>query len=174
VGPTRGSRVRKVWLVSLLLVAAVAAIALSGCVDSSQSEAETPSNATTVVNSALQTDSSGKTISAPASTTPAAPSGGGASTSGAAPSGGGAAPSGGGAAVKGDVAAGKTFFAATCTACHMQDGMAAGGIGPKLAGSGFDAETIRHQVEVGGGPMPGGLATGTDLDNVVAYVLSIQ
>jgi cytochrome c551 len=167
VGPTRGSRVRKVWLVSLLLVAAVAAIALSGCVDSSQSEAETPSNATTVVNSALQTDSSGKTISAPASTTPAAPSGGGASTSGA-------APSGGGAAVKGDVAAGKTFFAATCTACHMQDGMAAGGIGPKLAGSGFDAETIRHQVEVGGGPMPGGLATGTDLDNVVAYVLSIQ
>jgi cytochrome c551 len=167
VGPTRGSRVRKVWLVSLLLVAAVAAIALTGCVDSSQSEAETPSNATTVVNSALQTDSNGKTISAPASTSPAAPSGGGASTSGA-------APSGGGAAVKGDVAAGKTFFAATCTACHMQDGMAAGGIGPKLAGSGFDAETIRHQVEVGGGPMPGGLATGTDLDNVVAYVLSIQ
>jgi hypothetical protein len=112
--------VRKVWLVSLLLVAVVAAIALSGCVDSSQSEAETPSNATTVVNSALQTDSNGKTISAPASTTPAAPSGGGASTS----------PSGGGGAVKGDVAAGKTFFAATCTACPMQDGMAAGGIGP--------------------------------------------
>jgi cytochrome c551 len=159
--------VRKVWLVSLLLVAVVAAIALTGCVNSSQSEAETPSNATTVVNSALQTDSNGKTISAPASTTPAAPSGGGASTTPA-------APSGGGGAVKGDVTAGKTFFAATCPACHMQDGMAAGGIGPKLAGSGFDAETIRHQVEVGGGPMPGGLATGTDLDNVVAYVLSIQ
>jgi mono/diheme cytochrome c family protein len=167
VGPTRGSRVRKVWLVSLLLVAAVAAIALTGCVDSSQSEAETPSNATTVVNSALQTDSNGKTISAPASTSPAAPSGGGASTSGA-------APSGGGAAVKGDVAGGKTFFAATCTACHMQDGMAAGGIGPKLAGSGFDADTIRNQVVNGGGPMPAGLATGKDLDNVVAYVLSIQ
>ena len=77
-------------------------------------------------------------------------------------------------AVRGDYGAGKTFFAATCTACHMQDGMAAGGIGPKLAGLGIDAATIRHQVEVGGGPMPGGLASGKDLDNVVAYVLSIQ
>jgi mono/diheme cytochrome c family protein len=160
--------VRKVWLVSLLLVAVVAAMALTGCVDSSQSEAETPSNATTIVNSALQTDSTGKTISAPASTSGAAPSGGGgASTSGG-------ASGGGGGAAKGDAAAGKTVFAASCTACHMQDGMAAGGIGPKLAGSGFDAETIRHQVEVGGGPMPGGLVSGKDLDDVVAYVLSIQ
>jgi uncharacterized cupredoxin-like copper-binding protein len=56
----------------------VAAVGLvSGCIDSSEKAAQTPTDAPTVINSAKQTDSSGKTITAPAST---APAGGGGST----------------------------------------------------------------------------------------------
>jgi uncharacterized cupredoxin-like copper-binding protein len=56
----------------------VAAVGLvSGCIDSSEKAAQTPADAPTVINSAKQTDSSGKTITAPAST---APAGGGGST----------------------------------------------------------------------------------------------
>ena len=77
-------------------------------------------------------------------------------------------------ATTGDAAAGETVFATTCTGCHMNNGKDAGGIGPKLAGTGLDASTIRNQVINGGGPMPAGLVSGTDLDNVTAYVLSLQ
>ena len=71
------------------------------------------------------------------------------------------------------IAAGKTFFEATCQSCHAKDGAEAG-FGPKLAGGGRSADRIRNQVVNGGGAMPGGLATGADLDSVVAFVLSIQ
>ena len=74
----------------------------------------------------------------------------------------------------GDVAAGQTFFAATCTTCHLGDGTQAGGIGPQLSGMDLTEERIRDQVVNGGGAMPPGLASGTDLDNVVAYVASLQ
>jgi mono/diheme cytochrome c family protein len=74
----------------------------------------------------------------------------------------------------GDVQAGQTFFAATCTSCHLNDGRDAGGVGPRLAGQGLDEQTIRTTVENGRGAMPGGLAQGEDLDNVTAYVLSLQ
>lgn len=73
----------------------------------------------------------------------------------------------------GDVAAGKTFFAGTCQSCHLNGGTQAG-VGPVLAGGGRSDERIRNQVINGGRAMPPGLATGTDLDNVVAFVLSIQ
>jgi mono/diheme cytochrome c family protein len=77
------------------------------------------------------------------------------------------------AAATGDVAAGKTFFAGTCQSCHLNGGTQAG-VGPVLAGGGRSDERIRNQVIKGGGAMPPGLATGADLDNVVAFVLSIQ
>ncbi len=77
------------------------------------------------------------------------------------------------ASAAGDAAAGKTIFAATCTGCHTNNGNAAG-VGPKLAGAKLTAERVRNQVINGGGPMPGGLVSGADLDNVVAYVESIQ
>ena len=77
------------------------------------------------------------------------------------------------AAATGDVAAGKTFFEGTCQGCHLADGTKAG-VGPVLAGGGRSDARIRNQVINGGGPMPGGLATGADLDNVVAFVLGIQ
>lgn len=152
---------------ALLVVSLVAVLGLvSACVDSSEKDAQTPSNAATITNTAIQTNSKGETITAPAS--------GGSSTTGggATTTGGSSTPSGGGAG--GDVAAGKTVFTANCTGCHMADGTADGGVGPKLQGLGLDATTIKNQVINGGGPMPGGLVSGTDLDNVVAYVLSLQ
>lgn len=69
---------------------------------------------------------------------------------------------------------GQIFFASTCTGCHLENGTASGGTGPQLAGAGLTEAEIREQVENGGGAMPAGLATGQDLDNVTAYVLSIQ
>lgn len=78
------------------------------------------------------------------------------------------------AAPAGDVAAGEAFFAQTCTGCHLENGTAAGGTGPKLEGLGLTEQRIRDQVMNGGGAMPAGLAQGQDLDNVTAYVLSIQ
>lgn len=152
---------RRLW-VALSLVAVIAAAGLlSGCVTSDEEAAQTPTGSPTVVNSAAQTDSQGKTITAPTASTPAA-GGGGAST----------APAAGGAS--GDAKAGLVVFQASCTGCHMADGMEAGGVGPKLAGMGLSAETVKNQVVNGGGPMPAGLVSGTDLDNVVAYVESIQ
>jgi len=74
----------------------------------------------------------------------------------------------------GDVEDGQEFFAQTCTSCHLDNGMAAGGVGPKLAGLGWTEQQIRNQIVNGGATMPPGLAQGEDLDNVTAYVLSIQ
>ena len=74
----------------------------------------------------------------------------------------------------GDVAAGMTFFSQTCESCHLDGGNAAGGAGPQLAGAGLTEQQIRDQVVNGGGGMPPNLAQGQDLDNVTAYVLSLQ
>ena len=52
--------------------------------------------------------------------------------------------------------------------------LSASGVGPKLAGAGLDEARVENQVINGGGPMPAGLVSGADLDNVVAYVVSIQ
>lgn len=143
----------------------VAALSLvTACVDSSEEEAQTPADAPTVSNSALQTDSAGETVTAPAATAPAEGGDEGGST----------APASGGGAPAGDVAAGEAVFAASCTGCHLNNGMDDGGVGPKLVGIGDDEEKIRDQVVNGGGAMPAGLASGKDLDNVVAYVVSLQ
>jgi len=75
---------------------------------------------------------------------------------------------------EGDVAAGQTFFASTCQSCHLNGGRDAGGVGPQLAGMGLSEDRIREQIVNGGGGMPAGLASGEDLENVTAYVLSLQ
>ena len=76
----------------------------------------------------------------------------------------------------GDAVVGKTLFEAKCQGCHAKDGTESG-VGPKLAGGGRSEERIRKQI-VNGSPssgiMPAGLYSGADLDNVVAFVLSIQ
>ena len=76
----------------------------------------------------------------------------------------------------GDVAAGMVVFSANCTVCHLGDGTEGGGAGPDLSGKGSDhtEAQLRAVVVDGRGAMPAGLASGTDLDDVVAYVASLE
>lgn len=139
-----------------LLAALVCAVGLvAGCGGSSSSEASTPTGAETVTNNVTTgAETPTDTAAAPTDTT-------------AAPTDTAAAP------VEGDVAAGKTVFETSCQGCHMNDGQDAG-VGPKLAGLGLTAEQIEKQIEQPIGSMPPGLATGDDLKNVTAFVVSIQ
>ena len=156
------------------LVALVAALGLvAGCGDSGDEEAQTPTSATTVANSAAQTDADGNTVTAPDTDAPGdetgtAPAEEPTDTAAEEPT------DTATAAPAGDVAAGKTVFAANCTGCHMGDGTEAGGVGPQLSGLGLETDFIRTMVVDGGQIMPAGLVSGADLDNVVAYVESIQ
>jgi len=77
------------------------------------------------------------------------------------------------AEAEGDVAAGKTFFEGACQACHPAGGNEVGA-GPKLSGLGRTADQIKTQIEKPSGTMSPNLATGEDLENVTAFVLSIQ
>lgn len=74
---------------------------------------------------------------------------------------------------EGDVAAGKTAFEATCQGCHTAGGTQAGA-GPVLADRGLTADGVRQQIVKGGAAMPANLVQGADLDNVVAFVVSLQ
>jgi len=152
----------------IAIVAIAAAIGVGvGCGGSSQSAARTPANSPTITNTATLTGAAAVTNAGGSNTTAGSQGSSGAGGAGGSASGGGAA------ATKGDAAAGKTFFVATCQGCHSNAGNTAG-FGPKLAGLGLAEQRIHDQVVNGGGGMPPGLAQGTDLDNVTAYVLSIQ
>jgi cytochrome c2 len=130
---------------------------MAGCGGASQEAASTPDNATTVSNTALQTDSQGKTVSAPSSTSTGA---GGGETSG-----------GGG---QGDAAAGKAVFSsAGCGGCHTL--MAAGSngnVGPNLDQLKPAADVVQKQVENGGGGMPAfkGKLSDKQIADVAAFV----
>jgi mono/diheme cytochrome c family protein len=153
--------VRRLWAIASA-VALVCALALAtGCVSSSEEAAQTPAGAETGVNTALQTDADGATVPAPgADEEPMEPE---------------PAPDANGEAdVEGDLAAGEAYFASSCGGCHMGGGNDAGGIGPQLAGMDLSADEIENVVVNGQGAMPGGLASGDDLTNVVAYVVSLQ
>ena len=153
--------------VAVAVVSSAALIGLGvGCGGSDSNAASTPGDATTIANNAPQTDSNGKTIPAPG----AAASSGGESAP-ATDAGGGEAAGGGSAA--GDAAAGKTVFEANCQGCHPAGGTQAG-VGPQLSATKKDAAQIKTQIVNGKGAMPGGLVSGADLDNVVAYVESIK
>lgn len=147
--------------ISLVVVGALLAL-VAGCSESDPAEAETPTDATTLANTAPQTDDEGNTVPAPGAEEP--------------PPAEGEEGEGEGGAGGEAVAAGEMAFAATCSGCHLNDGQDAGGIGPQLAGMGLDAPYIEDTVVNGraGGAMPAGLVSGPDLENVVAYVLSIQ
>ncbi|MDX6554828.1 MAG: cytochrome c oxidase subunit [Miltoncostaeaceae bacterium] len=165
---------------SIAVISVVFALgALAGCVESDPQAAETPTNATTVMNSALQTDSKGNTITAPAET----PSeGGGSETPPAGPDKGGA----GGAA--GDAAAGVQVFNATgCGSCHtLAAANASGMVGPNLdeALAGQSPEEIKTDIVdpeakitegFPPGVMPGNYGTSLsdeDLTNLVAALTS--
>lgn len=140
-------------LSAALAVAAAVGIA-AGCSQVDEEAAQTPDDAPTIANSAIQTDAEGNTVE-----TEAPPEGDAGD---------------GGDGGEAQVEAGLVVFQQACTACHLDDGKAAGGIGPQVAGQGLDPEAVRAQIVNGGAGMPAGLATGQDLDDVVAYVESLQ
>ena len=49
-----------------------------------------------------------------------------------------------------------------------------GGVGPQLKGRPLTMDKVKTQITNGGGGMPGGLVSGTDMSNVAAYVMSIN
>jgi len=77
----------------------------------------------------------------------------------------------------GDVAAGKTVFEANCASCHSAEAGTPSPLpaAPNLAelAPTLDTQTILDQIKNGGGPMPAGLVSGADADNVTAYILSL-
>ena len=159
---------RRGLTVAVAVVSSAALIGLgAGCGGSDSGAASTPGEATTIANNAPQTDSNGKTVPAPGGGAEAGAAAGGSAAADAGASGGGEAAAGG------DVAAGKTIFEATCQGCHPAAGTQAG-VGPKLQGRGLALAAIKTQIMNGKGAMPGGLLSGTDLDNAAAYVESIQ
>ena len=156
---------RRGLTIAAAVVSSAAIIGLGAGCGSSDTAAVTPADATTIENSALQTDSQGKTIPAPGASDSTMP----AESADAKPAEGGAAAGG----ATGDVAAGKTAFEANCQGCHPAGGTQAG-VGPQLTPSQLDAAAAKLQIMNGKGAMPGGLVSGADLDNVVAYLQSIK
>ena len=156
-------------LISLAtLLALVATLGLAACSDSDPEAADTPADAPTAVNSAIQTDEDGETI-----TTEDRPEEEAAEEEAAEEEAvDGEAP----AAEAGDVAAGEQVFAAVCSGCHLNNGLDAGGVGPQLADNPniTDEAYVENLVVNGQGAMPAGLASGDDLTNVAAYVVSLQ
>lgn len=147
---------------ALLAIASIVGTgALAGCSDSKGADASTPAGASTVANTAVQTDEDGNTSTTAATTAPAETED---TDTGAAPAPG----------AEGDAAAGKTIFDGTCQGCHPNGGNDAG-VGPKLAGAGRDQALVDDRITNGKGAMPGGLVTDdTEKANVIAYVLSLQ
>lgn len=152
--------------IAAAVLSSVALVGIGAGCGSSDSASVTPPEAETMANTAAQTDSEGKTVPAPGADTGAASGDGEAAP---APADGGAAA--GGAA--GDATAGKTVFEANCQGCHPAGGTQAG-VGPQLSATMLDSAGIKTTVQNGRGAMPGGLVSGADLDNVVAYVDSIK
>jgi mono/diheme cytochrome c family protein len=72
----------------------------------------------------------------------------------------------------GDVYRGEGVFERDCAGCHAQGGT--GGTGPRLVGTGLDADEVTTRIRQGSGIMPAGLVTGRDEADVVAYVVSIS
>ena len=146
------------WFGALALLLAVGLIAV-GCAESDADDAQTPDDAATVPNNAPQTDADGNTVPADGAEEPSEPEGGE-----------GEAPAGAGDPVAGE----QVFMATGCSGCHLENGNAAGGIGPQLAGAGLSDDGIRDVIVNGRGAMPAGLAQGKELDDVVAWVSSLQ
>jgi cytochrome c551/c552 len=142
-----------------LAVLLVAGLLLAGCAESDSGEAQTPDDAATVANNAPQTDADGNTVPADGAEVPTPPEAGG----------------GGEGEGAGDAAAGEMVFVSNgCAGCHLENGNAAGGIGPQLANAGLSEDGVQNIIINGRGAMPAGLASGEELDDVTAWVLSLQ
>lgn len=157
---------RRGLTIAAAVISSVALIGAGAGCGGGGDAAVTPEDATTIANNAPQTDSEGKTVPAPGADT------GAAAPSDAAPADGAADGAAAGGAT-GDVAAGKTVFEANCQGCHPAGGTQAG-VGPQLSATQLDTAGITGIITNGQGAMPGGLVSGADLENVVAYVDSLK
>jgi mono/diheme cytochrome c family protein len=72
----------------------------------------------------------------------------------------------------GDAYRGETVFQQSCASCHGDAGKG-GPIGPALAGAPLTLARVKAQIDGGGGAMPGGLVSGGEEEDVLAYVASI-
>jgi mono/diheme cytochrome c family protein len=115
------------------------------------------------------------TPSETATSTPPPSSGGGSTPT----SGGGSTPTSGGGA-SGDATKGEALFTEkTCSSCHADQAGAASPFSgaPNLAdlnaSGSLDEQKILDQIANGGGPMPAGLASGQDAQDIAAYILSL-
>jgi mono/diheme cytochrome c family protein len=72
----------------------------------------------------------------------------------------------------GDARAGQVTFAKTCAGCHGAGGKG-GGIGPRLAGASITLARAKAQIDAGSGAMPPALVSGTNEENVLAYLDTI-
>lgn len=77
-----------------------------------------------------------------------------------------------GAPAAGDAVRGKLVFEQDCAVCHGSDAVG-GSPGPRLVGSGLDAAAVAAVVEQGRGVMPAGIVSGSERDDVAAYVAAI-
>jgi mono/diheme cytochrome c family protein len=69
----------------------------------------------------------------------------------------------------GDASHGKSLFAAKCTTCHGANG-SGGTLGPRLQGASIDLTEAKQRIDEGASGMPAHLVTGTQEDDVLAYV----
>jgi mono/diheme cytochrome c family protein len=67
---------------------------------------------------------------------------------------------------------GEQLFARNCATCHGEGGEG-GGIGPRLMGRDVSIDEARSTIENGAGVMPGGLVSGQDLEDVLAYLKDV-
>jgi mono/diheme cytochrome c family protein len=75
-----------------------------------------------------------------------------------------------------DAAAGKPVFVANCAGCHtLADAAASGAVGPNLDDLKPDEDTVKTQVENGGGAMPAfkGTLSDDEIASVAKYVSSV-
>jgi cytochrome c551 len=72
----------------------------------------------------------------------------------------------------GDPYRGQTLFTQSCAGCHGQAGKG-GGSGPTLAGSGISLRAAKTQIDNGGGAMPAGIVSGSQEEDVLAYLATI-
>ena len=66
---------------------------------------------------------------------------------------------------------GAIVFGQRCAGCHGTDG--GGASAPSLIGSSLSDSEIADIIENGVGSMPGGLASGSDIDDIIAYLRTL-
>lgn len=76
-------------------------------------------------------------------------------------------------ASRGNVLQGRTVFETNCQVCHLSGGVEAGN-GPVLAKMNLTEGAIRTQIDEPRNAMPPDIVSGEELDDVIAFVVSLQ